>query len=223
MASWMDLTELVNMNSVLAVLLFMSAFLIPGVNRFARTRVRRRQRRILEQLATAYQLPDAAIGTSDDGALAMDMPRGAGVDWSEPEGGYRGARPTQIVSVRPNVRTWVSLSVRLPRGLGLVRVRPARSSEPLDGLLGPALDGGSGDSPFDQAFTVQSAPMDLAPAVLGTEIRRVLVRLPRSSESPRLTIEGGALVLEWRGEPDPDLVRSAASALRIATRTLRHA
>jgi hypothetical protein len=220
MASWMDFTEIANTNSVLAVLLFLSAFLIPGFNRFARTRVRRRQRRVLEQLATAYDLPHGAIGTSDDGALAIDMPRGAGMDFFETEGGYRGARPAQVRAVRPDVRTWVSLSVGLSRAPGLVRVRPARSSEPLDGLLGPALSGGSGDAAFDQAFTVQSAPADLASTLLGVEIRRVLTRLPRSSESPRLTIDGTAMVLEWRGDPDPDLVRGVASALRTATRAL---
>jgi hypothetical protein len=179
-----------------------------------RLRTARRRRLQLERLATALRLPAPAIARASDGRLGFNLPAGGAFDVPSNDGGYRGVRPSDEERVPSGVRPWTALSAPIRRTPGVVRVRPSASRDLHDSLVGYVHP--LGDAAFDDAFIIHASSATAASRVLGLELRRLLLRLPRSDESPRLTIDGCAIRLEWHGEPDAALVQTAASALRRA-------
>jgi hypothetical protein len=177
-----------------------------------RLRATFRRRRQLARLAEALRLPVPQIARAADGRLGFTLPAAATRDAIENEGGYRGVQPADVLRVDASVRTWTALSAPVQRVPGVVRVRPSSSRDLYDSLAGFVQP--IGDVAFDDAFVIHASSAGTAARVLGYELRRLLLRLPRSEESPRLTLDAGTIRLEWHGEPDPALIQTAASALR---------
>lgn len=184
-----------------------------------RARARRRNAGVLGRAANALGLDGAAFDDAGGGAVGVTLPSTAsspeGYAW---EGGYRGARPHEVVPVRAEARQWTSLSAAFAGFPMRLSVRPSRGEArtALGRRFGFAFQ--TGDAQFDDVFVVETETPDEAAAVLGVEMRRALLRLPRSAESPRLTVDGTTLRVEWHGEPDPPLVQRVAAALHSARR-----
>ncbi|MBI5514632.1 MAG: hypothetical protein HY909_12730 [Deltaproteobacteria bacterium] len=108
--------------------------------------------------------------------------------------------------------TWTVVRVACPGAPVELTLRPELTGEGIDKLLGMTVDEELGDPAFDRRFVVETAPREVAPKLLGRGVRKHLMALAITDESPLLTLREGELLLQWKGEPEPAMVAPAVEA-----------
>jgi hypothetical protein len=178
---------------------------------FVRLASRRRQLARVLEARKALGLDDAPLSASD-GHPAIALARVTDRDASS-EGGYRDGTVLRLAFVPRDARTWSRVTATMPSNVPWVRVVPRRGLGSVHAVL-------TGDAAFDEVFeTVAASPGDAA-RLVDWDVRRAMLQLPRSHESPRFLVDASTVAIEWKGDPERDAVARASHAVRALVERL---